>query len=135
MRFGSFKAQLAKFGKETLVDIDYLRKAVSLKLFSAIIMDTPVDTGRARANWRTSIGLPDEHADESTDFNQALADVETTVGISRLPDALWLTNSLPYISRLEYDGWSRQAPQGMVRINVMRFQRLVDQQLRKGGRR
>lgn len=41
-----------------------------------------------------------------------------------------LTNNLPYAERLEY-GWSNQAPQGMVRVNVARFNTLLEEEAAK----
>ena len=35
-------------------------------------------------------------------------------------------NSLPYIRPLEYEGHSKQAPAGMVRVSVTEFQTFVD---------
>jgi hypothetical protein len=90
-----------------------------------------LDTGRARANWRASINHPVDIADDSTNWERAIADAAVKVEESKLGDALWLSNSLPYIHRLEYDGWSMQAPAGMVRINMARVRRLVKQELRK----
>lgn len=31
---------------------------------------------------------------------------------------IYITNSLPYSRRLEYDEWSKQAPMGMVRVTI-----------------
>jgi len=135
MRVGSFHAQMRRYRVNTLVDVDRLRRAVALKLFSAVVMDTPVATGRARANWRASINHTIDVADDSTNFLTEMSRTEAIVGKSTGADELWLSNSLPYIARLEYDGWSKQAPQGMVRKNVARFQRLIKAQLRKAGLR
>ena len=41
----------------------------------------------------------------------------------------WITNNLPYIMRLEY-GSSTQAPAGMARIAVAKFQAIVDKAAR-----
>jgi hypothetical protein len=45
---------------------------------------------------------------------------------------VFLTNSVPYAWAIEH-GHSGQAPQGMVRVNVARFKRLIAEQLRKEG--
>ena len=37
----------------------------------------------------------------------------------------YITNNLPYIMRLEF-GYSKQAPAGMARITVDRFQTIVN---------
>lgn len=43
---------------------------------------------------------------------------------AKLTDVLFLMNNVKYIGELEY-GWSKQAPEGMVRINVARIRRMV----------
>lgn len=79
--------------------------------------------GYARANWFASLGTPLE-----TVLDEALAGAEgadaaarealirnaESVALFRLGDSAFLTNSAPYINRLEF-GWSQQAPTGMVR--------------------
>jgi len=43
---------------------------------------------------------------------------------------IYLLNSLPYVRRIEYEGWSSQAKAGMVRITVAEFQTFVDKAVR-----
>ena len=45
---------------------------------------------------------------------------------AKVEDDIYLSNGLPYAKRLE-NGWSRQAPTGMVRINVARFSSAIKQ--------
>ena len=49
---------------------------------------------------------------------------------TRCENKITLTNNLPYAQRLEY-GWSQQAPQGFVRVNVSRFQQLINEEANK----
>lgn len=104
-------------------------KAVSTELFTSVIKDTPVDTGRARGNWQASIGTP---ASGETNASQGEAEalVYSRARSFELGEVLWLTNNLPYARRLEY-GWSQQAPAGMVRKNVSRIQQIVAKEARK----
>jgi hypothetical protein len=41
-------------------------------------------------------------------------------------DTIYLTNNLPYIRRLE-EGYSQQAPAGMVALTVQEFAQVVNQ--------
>jgi len=97
-----------------------IRKA-TIELFSAVIKGTPVDTGRARANWQCTIGSPHTEEVQKTDKegSSSIADVKATVP-SKSGQVVWLANNVPYIQKLEY-GSSQQAPAGMVRININRF--------------
>jgi hypothetical protein len=46
------------------------------------------------------------------------------------PGNVWyLTNNLPYIARLEFDSWSTQAREGMVRISLRELDRSIDEQV------
>ncbi len=71
---------------------------------------TPVRSGRARANWRCSVGSPDYSADGGTEFDPFRA--SAAFSAVKAGDTLCITNSVPYIGRLE-EGWSVQAPAGI----------------------
>lgn len=128
-----FSAQLHSFREKAMDNFDRVRRGVALRLFKAIIMDTPVDTGRLRGNWQTSTGVPDRSIESDSDSTggQTITRMTRTVANSRPIDILILTNSLPYVARIEYDGWSHtKAPKGMVRINVDRFKAILGEELR-----
>ena len=128
----SFSLSIGRWVDKTKERQDTVRRAVIIKLFSAIIKDTPVDTGRLRASWRCSVGSPDLSSEEipaegtkvspATVFGQ-VTDAATT---SLPTDTVILSNSLPYVGRIEYEGWSHtKSPEGMVRRNVARFRQLL----------
>lgn len=128
---GKFSSDLRKFERKTTEDILRVRGATAIKLFNAIVLDTPVLSGRLRANWRLSLNQPDYSTTENTDKNGAMAFalISDTVDSASLDDTIIMCNSLPYVKRIEYEGWSSvKAPAGMVRKNVTRFKRLVEQQ-------
>lgn len=80
--------------------------SLALRLDKLIVQGTPVDTGRARANWFVAEGAM------RTDTTAS------TTGVARPAlkgeSVIFISNSLPYIVPLEY-GHSGQAPNGMVR--------------------
>ncbi|ATE85553.1 HK97 gp10 family phage protein [Salmonella enterica] len=116
----------AKKNPETVV------RAVSLKLFSAIIKASPVDTGRFRGNWQTSGATPVTGVIAGVDptGNKAVNNAATYIGSAPSWYEFTLTNNLPYAERLEY-GWSKQAPQGIVRVNIARFNTLLNEEAAK----
>ena len=113
-----------------MVAIHEVRKNYTFALYSSIVKKTPVDTGRARANWNVSAGSPDLSTSEETR--------ESPKSISTIPDpqgdeSMFISNNLPYITKLEYggypnppkggngktvDGYSKQAPEGMVGVTL-----------------
>lgn len=138
-----------EFARKTLERADKLIRAVGIKTFSAVIKDTPVGDpdywknpkappgyvgGRLRGNWRCSLGAADLTTSGESDFpslGDAINGVQTTSLKADRKSVLWLSNSLPYAHRIEYEGWSRQAPEGMVRRNVTRIQKIISGELRK----
>lgn len=83
------------------------------------VISTPVDTGRARANWLASIGSPviTEVGNDGQEFDKggsaALTQGASAIGAWRLQAGpIFIANSLPYILPLD-QGTSAQAPSGM----------------------
>lgn len=131
----SFSDGVSKFTVKSVKEADRIRKAICVELFSSIISDTPVDTGRARGNWQTSDAAPKRNTTTRTDRSgsQAIAEMRANLGAGDV--TVTMTNNLPYIEKLEYggystgdyatnkttrDGYSIKAPEGMVRKNVAR---------------
>ena len=120
------------FEREVQIAIDKITdnaeqfvKFTNLEIFSAIIGDTPVDTGRARGNWQTSQDTPaggEVGRVQKEKTGPATQEAETALltGFG----LFWLSNNLPYAERLEY-GWSKQAPNGMVRKNAARIRQHI----------
>lgn len=81
-------------------------------LYRAVFERTPIDTGRARANWNCSVNTPDPSFRESADLDPGKA--SGAFAGAKAGDFLYITNAAPYILELE-NGHSDQAPDGMVR--------------------
>jgi hypothetical protein len=115
----SFTLDLNKFINKTSKTADAEVRKICLDLLTGIVLKTPVDTGRARANWFTSIGSPSAKVTVSTDPSGSSTISGGLSAISKATgNVLWITNNLPYIYRLEFEGWSKQAPAGMVRVTI-----------------
>lgn len=130
---GRFESQLRGFGIKALDKVDKVRRASVLELFKLVIYATPVDSGRLRGNWQTTINSPATAQIERSDANGGLALAEAMANLGGLLDVVWFTNNLPYAERIEYDGWSRQAPEGMVRKHVAQWRRIVEAKARALG--
>ncbi len=85
--------------------------------------------GRFRGNWQVSFDVAktgtlervDPRGSETKADGAAIIQTFTT-GIG----TIWLTNNLPYGQRLEYEGWSNQAPAGMVRVSLTEAQTFMN---------
>jgi hypothetical protein len=108
-------------------------------LFKRVIYKTPVDSGRARANWQVTIGAQASGTVELDDKNGGATMSKATAASAGFSagDTIYLTNNLPYIRKLEEGGYpdgpktvggfSRQAPAGMVALTVQEFAAVVKQ--------
>ncbi|MGF6127260.1 hypothetical protein QF019_002469 [Pseudomonas frederiksbergensis] len=87
--------------------------------------------GRFRGNWQFSIDNPADGVLNQIDpsGNVSIAVLRTQVQSLTIGQTAYLVNNLPYAVPLEY-GHSKQAPGGMVRITLARFQQIVDEAIR-----
>jgi hypothetical protein len=95
-------------------------KAFAIQLGNAIIKGTPVDTGRASGNWYADVNSASSEKSDAATQSGALTRVLLKGAQVTLNDTFTITNNLEYINALEY-GHSKQAPQGMVRINLRKL--------------
>jgi len=96
-------------------------RTAALAIDQAVVLATPVDSGRARANWLVSVDGPAQKTippyapgkGGSTGGANAQAAIQqgqaAVAGYKFNSKAIHITNNLPYIGRLN-EGWSAQAP-------------------------
>lgn len=107
-----FGRRMRKLGADVEPAVDETLRKVALVANQTLIMATPIDTGRARANWQVSIDAEVEKELDSTDVPTTLARNQGVIQGYR-GGALIIQNNVPYIGRLN-DGWSAQAPAGFI---------------------
>jgi len=112
----SFQQQIEAFAKKTQKNLDTVVRETCFNVSSEIQLRTPVKTGMARNNWMPAIDRPDVRVGPWAE--QPIRPVANKA-YGRI---YYFTNSLPYIRKLEY-GWSKQAPNGMVRLAVQNFKK------------
>ena len=107
-----------------------LVQKASIHLLRGVVLRSPVDTGRFRANWQITEGsvfqgvIQDFNAGEDGSSGAAVASgairkgINTVLGSPKEFPTYYLTNNLPYAIRLE-NGWSDQAPNGMVALSLL----------------
>ena len=119
-----FRTNFAKVLKKAGDKWPLLIKKVAVDLGRKVVQGSPVDTGRFKSNWVYGNGTINTATTDATNID---AMVGITAGVETwTPGAIiYITNSLPYARRLEY-GWSKQAPQGMVRLAVQDFKANVN---------
>lgn len=105
-------------------------RRVALAADQAVVVSTPVDTGRARSNWIVALGdaadspieayTPGEdRSTEAANTQAALAQGEAVIRgyMGGQGTSIHITNNLPYIQKLN-DGSSAQAPANFVETAV-----------------
>lgn len=92
-----------------------MTRRTAVAVDTAVVMATPVDTGRARANWQAGIGAPVEGTTEDVSESGAgaIAEASSKIAGYKGGSVIHITNNLPYIQALN-DGHSAQAPAGFV---------------------
>ena len=119
----SFSDSLAKYCKAAGDQIDTVVRKTAIDLQASMIEKSPVDTGRFKSNWQCGIGVINSDASAAPNADAQGRTVAVLQGY-KPGNTIWLTNSLPYAKRLE-NGWSQQAPAGMVRLTMQDFQQAV----------
>lgn len=118
-----FDQQLEWIETDFLAEVyDKVMRALAMSALSALILLTPVDTGRARNGWDVtkvvaSGFMPPEGAQSypAPDIGKALAALQ---GL-RFGDTVWITNNVVYIKPLN-DGHSKKAPKHFVELALQR---------------
>lgn len=110
-------------------------RKVYFKGLRDVIKETPVDNGRAKGNWFISTTSPSTEVKlgKSSNVNASFAQLNK-IPEKILGNAVYFTNNLPYITKLEYGGYSKesttgktsngfsiQAPNGWVRKALLRM--------------
>jgi len=129
----SFSNDLQNFNKKTLEVYSKVKRGSSLDLFSAIVLETPVDKGTLRGNWFADIGSPNTEISDAVDESGqiTISTIKAVLQQGDMADDVFLTNNLPYATVIEFDGHSAKAPAGMVRVNTVRWKSIVDTNIRK----
>lgn len=120
MSNADFKRNFAALMKKAGRKAEMVVRASALSVGASLVQRTPVDTGRAKANWVPGIGSVSTKTTGDINAEAALGAINQALQTWKPGQTIYITNSLPYIKRLE-DGWSKQAPAGMVRLTVVEW--------------
>lgn len=118
---GTFSADVSRLVRQIEQKANVALRKIAIDTTERVRLKTPVDTGQLRASWTCQLGsMP-------TTFNGS----DTAIAQFKLGDRLYIATDKPYAPMLEYglypknsptgktvNGFSRQAPKGMVRITL-----------------
>lgn len=127
---GSFSAQVAQFAEQAMAKADKAVRVITLQTLVRVQSKTPVDSGALRRSWTVALnGFPSSYNGDQTIINQI-----------KFGDVIVIATNKPYAPMLEYglypnppknptgktkNGYSVQAPKGMVRITVQEVQAFI----------
>ncbi|MEO1943428.1 MAG: HK97 gp10 family phage protein [Candidatus Thioglobus sp.] len=111
MSVTSFNLDLKEFAHKIDLEVEVVTRKIGIDAWTGVTRKTPVDTGRARANWNIGVGAIDSSTSDAT--SQPAPTLKKGDGVN----ALYITNNLPYIESLE-KGDSTQSPLGMVEVTM-----------------
>ena len=134
----NFTLDIKKWADKTEKGLVETNEAALVELNSRIIYETPVDKGQHRGAWTASIGSPSFGSGIDKSGNKTVGKANAVA--SKAPGHVYyLSNNAPAIRKLEYgefttkastdktiNGYSKQAPQGMVRKAFKELKREID---------
>lgn len=123
-----FGDSLFGFQKKAIESADQQRREITAATLNGVISDTPVLDGLLRGAWITTENTPSSSPVNRVDKSGALAQGEmlsVLIGTKGKDCVLYFVNNMPYAHRIEFDGYSQKAPQGMVRRNIARVNSIV----------
>jgi hypothetical protein len=139
---GPFALQLQKFAQKTGEKADLAVGRIVIGVAAELDRRSPVGDssywqhpapkgyvgGRFRGNWQLGVGVVPAGETGAVDTTGAETQGRIIAAVPEKASGLvyYLVNNVPYARRIE-DGWSRQAPQGLVGLTTIMFQRIVDE--------
>ena len=119
----AFRANFARLIERAGSNAHAVVRRTALELQSQMISRSPVDTGRFKGNWQAGTGATNDSTSDEAN-SDALGRTAAVLQGWKPGQTIYLTNSMPYALRFE-NGWSKQAPTGMVRLSVQNYSQAI----------
>lgn len=132
----TFELELKNFKEKAIRRANLVARKIILDVGRSLVLKSPVGDpsywkfdpppgyvgGRFRANWQYGDAVLPEGFLDTIDPNggNTIAGFAAKIKVDVFDRSHYLINNLPYAKRLE-EGWSRQAPYGMVALTVNEF--------------
>ena len=138
----TFALDLSAFAKKTDARMEAVVRRIVLDVAKSLVEMSPVGDasywqspppkgyvgGRFKNSWDIGFNSIPSAVYRTADASgsSSLGRIEAGMGGKMGGAVHYLVNNTSYAMRLE-EGWSRQAPHGMVELTVMKFQTIVDE--------
>lgn len=131
--------------KEEILDV---RRTFAFAIFTKVVQRTPVDTGAARQNWIVSLnGGSLAYNPDAVKGGRVMSEGLSVISSAKGDESITIQNNTPYIVKLEYggygpnspsgktvNGFSKQAPHGMVGITMQEAGALLNEAISEVGK-
>lgn len=129
---GTLADDLKKFASKSINKTEQVVQGSLLTVGGRMIKDSPVLDGFFRNSWQSSWGAIDGNTrPENKSGAESTGDLTQTLTVIELGTEMFFTNSMPYADKLEYDGHSQQAPNGVVRVNLLDWDQVVVKNIKR----
>lgn len=138
-RFNADVDAVNAFARDPLTGLKYGKVKTQRHLSARTIAKRlPLKAGRGyvggalRGSWQVTVSAPAGSDIQRVDpsGNSTIAAGTSAVTGIRVGPAVYIVSNKPYARRIEFEGWSKQAPAGMVRVTAAEFSLIVDEQAR-----
>lgn len=118
--FTFFTKRMRERADQVVVGANNAVRTFALAINQVVILETPVKTGHARANWQVSLSKPIlEELDAEDPGGQSTVNKNAALIKTSPPGVrIILSNNVPYINQLN-DGSSAQAPAQFVQQSIL----------------
>jgi hypothetical protein len=115
---------------------DEIFRDATQRVSASIVRENPVDTGESVADWDVAIGTwpADTKPPNDPRRTRTRKRLREIISKARFGQAVFFENTDPAAVELEF-GWSRQAPNGMVRLTARRWNKFVKGAVRAASNR
>ena len=129
----TIESQLRAIASRRLKDAEEIVQTSLVNLGTPIVISTPVDTGALRNSFFSAIGQPNINAKREADVSggDSLTNLKQKALEVKIGDDFYMTSSMPYAVEIEFNAHSQQAPDGMVRINALRWDSIVEAEIQR----
>ena len=146
MTANRFDIPLSVLAERAKKDMHTVARMAMMEVMGRIVQLSPVGNtdrwkrpvkgyvgGRFKNNWYASINVESTATSERIDASgSASLEQVKLAGTLPLGGVIYFTNSLPYAYRLEFEGWSKAAPAGMIRKAAGEFADAVEAAVARG---
>lgn len=140
----NFMDAINQWVEETEVHIDDILQTIVIKVGESVVRLSPVDTGLFRGNWQMTIdgGSSSSLLRYDQTGDSTLATIASVANSFTAGQVAYIQNHVLYGDDLEWglyngptakvtdEGYSRQAPAGMVRVTEGQFLNIVNEAIR-----